>query len=257
VEPAAVLAALRPDTRLVALTHCSNVTGAVNPVEEIAARLKGTGVPLLVDGAQSAGCRPIDLEAAGIDLFAAPGHKGLYGPPGTGFLYIAPGVDPGPLLHGGTGGASAGLDQPLELPERFESGTQNTPALAGLLAGLEFLAQKGVAAVQAHEQALVGLLLEGLGSMPGVTVYNGTPGRPRGAVVSFTVAGHDPATIGFRLDREFGISVRVGLHCAPLAHETIGTFPEGTVRVSPGLFNTEEDILRFIAAVGRICGVAP
>lgn len=252
-----IMNALRPETKMVAMTHCSNVTGAVNPVEEIGPLLRKRGVYFLVDGSQSAGNYPIDVDAMQIDLFAAPGHKGLYGPPGTGFLYIAPGMQLVPLLHGGTGSGSSELTQPDLLPERYESGTVNTPAIAGLLAGVEFVASRGVAAIHACELELVSRLVKGLAAIPGITVYNPGDGRPRCAVVSFTIAGKDPAQIGFELDHRFGISVRVGLHCAPLAHKSIGTYPEGTVRVSPALFNTGEDIDRLLAAVEELAGKTP
>lgn len=249
-----ILAAVRPETRLVALTHCSNVSGSVNPVAEIGARLRDRGVLFLVDGAQSAGSLPIDLATMTVDFFAAPGHKGLYGPQGTGFLYIAPGVTLRPLLHGGTGGGSSELELPEALPERFESGTMNTPAVAGLKAGVEFLLEQGIAAVHAHEQRLVRRLVEGLTSIGGVTVCNPHLDRPRGAVVSFFVSGMDPARIGYRLDAEYDIAVRVGLHCAPLAHRTLGTYPQGTVRVSPGIYTGDGDIDAFMAAIAAIVG---
>ncbi len=249
-----IAAALRPRTRLVALAHCSNVTGAVNPVEEIGAFLAGERALFLVDGAQSAGSIPLNILEANIDLFAAAGHKGLYGPPGTGFLYVSPGVDLEPLLVGGTGGGSSDIDQPLSMPESYESGTMNTPAIAGLGAGLDFISGRTVANIQKHEHSLVTALIHGLGAISSVTLYNSSGVRARGGLVSFTLAGIDPAVIGFRLDHEYGISVRVGLHCAPQAHRTIGTFPEGTVRVSPGIFNTEDQIDRFIQAIREIAG---
>jgi cysteine desulfurase family protein len=252
-----IIAALRPETKMVAMTHCSNVTGAVNPIGEIGPLLRQRGVIFLVDGAQSAGSYPVDMETMGIDLFAAPGHKGLYGPPGTGFLAISPGVELEPLLRGGTGSSSAELTQPVTLPERYESGTMNTPAIAGLLAGVKFIANRGVAAIHAYEMELVEQMIAGLTAIPGITVYNGDRSRPRCAVVSFTLADKDPSTIGFMLDHTYGISVRVGLHCAPLAHKSIGSFPEGTVRVSPGLFNTGHDIDTLLAAITEIAGTAP
>lgn len=247
-----IIDALRPDTKLVAMTHCSNITGAVNPVDEIGQLLRERGVLFLVDGAQSTGSYPFSIDAMGVDLFAAPGHKGLYGPPGTGFLYIAPGVDLGPLLHGGTGSGSSEIFQPSSLPERHESGTMNTPAIAGLLAGVEYVASRGIAAIHDFEMELAGRLCIGLSSIPGVRVFNPVGTRPRCAVVSFTITGRDPATVGYMLDHRYGISVRVGLHCAPLAHRSIGTFPDGTVRVSPALFNTDEDIDRLLAAIREI-----
>ncbi|HWI40077.1 MAG TPA: aminotransferase class V-fold PLP-dependent enzyme [Verrucomicrobiae bacterium] len=251
LDPRDLERALRPQTRLVVISHCSNVTGSIQPVEEIARITRSRGIPLLLDAAQSAGVIPIDVAAWGVDLLAAPGHKGLLGPQGTGFLYIGESVDPAPLLVGGTGASSSDLEQPADAPERFESGTMNTPGIAGLKAGAEFVLARGVEEVRRHEAALVGMLLEGLREIPGVTMH-GPKERPRGGVVSFTLEGIDPSEVGFRLDREFDITVRVGLHCAPDAHRTIGTFPAGTVRVSPGIFNTAADMEQFIAALRAI-----
>lgn len=261
VSAESILQALTPQTRLVAMTHCSNVTGALNPAAEIGALLKERGVTFLLDASQSAGSVPIDIPSLQVDLLAAPGHKGLYGPQGTGFLYIAEDIVLKPLMVGGTGGGSSELTQPDSLPERYESGTHNIAGIAGLKAAAEFIASWGIDAVQRHEMVLVSRLLEGLAAINGVKVFNMTLAQPRGSVVSFTLNGVDPATIGFVLDRDFAIAVRVGLHCAPLAHRTIGTFPEGTVRVSPGIFNTTEDIDCFLAAMqaiasGRVKGAA-
>jgi cysteine desulfurase family protein len=247
-----ISAALRPATRLVALAHCSNVTGTLQPVAQIGSLLRGSGTRLLVDAAQSAGAFPLDVEALGIDLLAVPGHKGLFGPQGTGVLYVGEGVDLAPLIVGGTGGFSHGLEQPESLPERFESGTHNTPGIAGLKAGVEFVLGTGVEAIRQREERLVGLLLDGLTSLPAVTIHGPVKGEERGAVVSFSVADRDPAEIGFRLDQEYGICVRTGLHCSPLAHQTIGTHPAGTVRVSPGPFTTDAEIEAFVRALDAI-----
>ncbi|MBI5657200.1 MAG: aminotransferase class V-fold PLP-dependent enzyme [Geobacter sp.] len=260
VDSAEIAAALAVPTRLVALSHCSNVTGTIQPVAEIGALARKRGALMLVDAAQSVGCIPIDVGAMSIDLLAAPGHKGLYGPPGTGFLYIADGIDLDPLMVGGTGTASTGEDQPADLPERFESGTINTPAIAGLLAGVLFVASTGVAAIARHEERLVNRLCAGLQEMPSVRLCGPEPLKPRGSVVSFTVDGMDPGHVGFLLDQEHDIAVRTGLHCAPAAHRTIGTFPAGTVRASPGYFTTDAEIDTFITALrsitrGRICNV--
>ncbi len=246
-----IAGAFRPITRLVALAHASNVTGTVQPVAEIGALTRSAGIPFLVDAAQSAGCIPIDVVRMGIDLLAAPGHKGLFGPPGTGILYVAEGVELEPLTVGGTGGFSSEPEQPREMPERFESGTLNVPGIAGLLAGVEFIRQTGIEAIARHENELTKHLLAGLAGIPGITVH-GAPSGLRAPVISFSIAGRDPSTVGFRLDAEFGISVRVGLHCAPMAHRTIGTFPVGTVRVSPGYFTTATDIDTFLAALKEI-----
>jgi len=247
-----ILQAVTPATRLVAMTHCSNVTGAINPAGEIGAALKDRGVKFLLDASQSAGSVPIDIPLMQVDLLAAPGHKGIYGPQGTGFLYIAEDIILKPLMTGGTGGASTELTPPEEMPERYESGTHNIAAIAGLKAAADFIATRGIDTIQRHEMSLVSQLVEGLAAINGVKVFNMDLTKPRGSVVSFNLSGVDPSIIGFTLDRDFDIAVRVGLHCAPLAHRTIGTFPEGTVRVSPGIFNTREDINCFLAAMNEI-----
>lgn len=249
VSTDAIMKALTPRTRLVAMTHCSNVTGAVNPVEEIGALLKERGVQFLLDASQSAGSLPIHIPSLHVDLLAAPGHKGLYGPQGTGFLYIGEGIVLKPLQVGGSGGSSSELTPPEEIPERYESGTQNIAAIAGLKEGVDFLIGMGISEIRSHEMHLVGRLIEGLVAIEGVKVYNMDLAKERGPVVSFNLAGTDPAEIGYILDNEFGIAVRVGLHCAPLAHRTIGTYPEGTVRVSPGIFTSKDDIDILLDAV--------
>ena len=245
-------AAIRKDTRMVALSHCSNVTGALQPIEEIGAMTRKSGIMFLLDVAQSAGAIPIDVNAMKIDLLAVPGHKGLFGPQGTGILFVAEGVELRPLIVGGTGGFSSAAEQPETLPERFESGTMNAPGIAGLKAGVEFIMSTGIGSIRGKEGLLVTQLLDGLGDIPGVVTYSPRSEELRGGVVSFTVTGHDPAEIGFRLDSEFDIAVRVGLHCAPGAHRTIGTFPGGAVRVSPGYFNSGQDIEMFLRALRSI-----
>ena len=251
VSEQAIAHALRPNTRLVALAHCSNVTGTVQPIAEIARVARRGGALFLLDAAQSAGYLPLNTQELGIDLLAAPGHKGLFGPPGTGILAIAPGIRLEPLLVGGTGGSASSPEQPEHLPERFESGTVNTPALAGLKAGVEFVLETGLAVIRAKGKLLVQQLLEGLRAGQGISVYGPVRGERAGAV-SFNVEGVDPATLGYLLDSIYDISVRSGLHCAPDVHRTIGTYPGGTVRVSPGFFNTEADIAFFLQALHAI-----
>ncbi len=249
VSPAELQQACTPGTRLVVMTHCSNVTGTVQAIEEIGPWCRSRGILFMVDAAQSAGLFPIDVGAMAIDLLAVPGHKAIMGPPGTGFLCVGEGVQLKPLLYGGTGTRSMSDAQPDELPERLESGTLNVVGLAGLHAALEFLHEIGLNRHKAHEQELLGLLIEGLQRLPAVHMYGPLDAGRHGGALSFTIDGHDPATVGYRLDHEFDISVRVGLHCAPDAHRTIGTFPEGTVRVSPGWFNNYADIERLLKAV--------
>lgn len=243
---------LERSTRLLLLNHCSNVTGTLQPIEELGHWCRRQGILFMVDGSQSAGSFPINLEALAIDLFAAPGHKGLLGPQGTGFLYLRQGLRPQPLLYGGTGGHSHADMMPDELPERLESGTMNTPGLAGLKAAVEFLLKEGLDHVCQREQQLLRRLLDGLTGLPGIEVYGPLAADRHGAAVSFNLHGVDPAELGFRLDHDFGISARVGLHCAPDAHRTIGTYPRGTVRVSPSYLTEDEAIDELLLALDKI-----
>ncbi len=252
VDPARVAASIRRNTRLIALSHCSNVTGTVQPVAEIGRLAREAGIVFLLDAAQSAGLIPIDVNEYRIDLLAAPGHKGLYGPQGTGVLYVAEGLELEPLLVGGTGGYSSSSSQPDAMPERYESGTLNTPGIAGLKAGIDFILAAGLENIRKRESYFVSMLVQGLGPIPGITIHGPEKPALQGGAVSFTVEGIDPALVGFTLDREHDIFVRVGLHCAPDAHKTIGTYPEGTIRVSPGFFNTEQEIETLLSALQNI-----
>jgi cysteine desulfurase family protein len=255
LDVGALAGAVTPDTRLVVLTHASNVTGTLLPIGEVAAIAHRAGALLLVDAAQTAGVVPIDMTATGIDLLAFTGHKELQGPPGVGGLVIADGIDVAkirPLICGGTGSRSESEEQPDDLPDKFESGTANLAGIAGLNAGLQWIKERGIEEIQAHLKALGGALIEGLSSLPRVKVY-GTLDPDRSlAVVSFTVAGSPVSEIGLRLDEDYSILSRVGLHCAPAAHKTIGSFPEGTVRLAPGVFTTMEEIEQTIRAIGRV-----
>jgi cysteine desulfurase / selenocysteine lyase len=251
----ALEAVLRPGARLVVASHASNVMGTLLPVGEIATLAHAAGALLLVDAAQTAGVLPIDAPALGIDLLAFTGHKGLLGPPGTGGLVIAPEVDVSqirPTLMGGTGSRSEEERQPEMLPDRLESGTGNGPGIAGLGAGVRHLLARGIEAVRAHELMLTRRLLEGLREVPGVTLYGPLDVARRTATVSLRIDGLSVSEVGWRLDEEHGILSRVGLHCAPAAHRTLGTFPEGTVRLAAGLSNTLEDMDAAIAAVRAI-----
>lgn len=252
VEPEQIIRHCTTGTRLVAMTHCSNVTGTLQPIAEIGAACRERGILLLVDAAQSAGLFPIDVARDHIDLLAFPGHKGLYGPPGTGGLYVRDGIDLEPLVYGGTGANSDSDRQPAHLPERFESGTLNVPGLAGLRAGIAFVREVGSTAIREHERQLVGALLDGLARLDPVQLFGPLDADLHGGAVSFTISGRDPAEIGFALDHKYGIMVRVGLHCAPDAHRTIGSYPAGTVRVSPGYFNTRDEIDHFLQAVREL-----
>ncbi len=252
INPRDVEAALRRDTRLVVITHCSNVTGTIQPIGEIGMLAGRAGVTLLLDAAQSAGLIPIDVEEMGVGMLACPGHKGLMGPQGTGFLYVAEGINPIPILAGGTGSHSSDDRQPDEMPDRLEIGTPNVPGIAGLKAGADFIRETGVETIRRKEKGLMEHLMRGLSGIPGITIYGPPLDRERGSVVSFTARGIDPSFIGFTLDREYGIDARSGLHCAPDAHRAIGTFPVGAVRVSPGWFTTEAEIETFLRAMEAI-----
>lgn len=247
--------AVTSGTSLVVVNHASNVMGALLPVAEIAQIAHNAGALLLVDAAQTAGAVPIDVTAMGIDLLAFTGHKGLQGPPGTGGLVIAPDVDItklSPLVRGGTGSRSEFEEQPDDLPDRYESGTPNGVGIAGLGAGVHWVLDRQVESIRAHELELTTVLTAGLRCIDGVTVYGPRQSAQRVAVVSFRVAEQRVSDVGLRLDDEFGIMCRVGLHCSPAAHKTLGTFPEGTVRLAPGVFTTMDDINATVAAVERV-----
>lgn len=252
VNPDDIRRALRPTTRLVALSHVSNVTGGIQPVAAVADIARQAGALLLLDAAQSAGCLPIDMQAMGIDLLAAPGHKGLLGPQGTGLLAVAPHVRLHPLLAGGTGSSSDQDVQPEGFPEGFEAGTHNLPGIAGLRAGIAFLATTGVTTVGDREREQGSYLRERLAQLPGCCLYGPQSAGQRLGLFSMTVNGWDSTALAFALDHEYGIAVRAGLHCAPRAHRTIGTYPGGTLRISPGWFTTFEELDHCCTALATI-----
>ena len=251
-DPQAVRDAIRPETKLVVMTHGSNVTGALNPIEEIGAICHEAGIPFMVDASQTAGAIPIDVQKMHIDLLAFPGHKSLLGPTGTGALYVAPSVSPRPIRSGGTGVFSEVRLQPDTLPYYYEAGTQNTVGIAGLAAGAHYIMERSVSGIYHEEQQMLSRLIDGLVAIPGVTVYGPVSG-PRAAAVSFNFEDMDCADAAVILETYYNISVRSGLQCAPDTHRLLGTFDlGGTVRVSPGLFTTDEEIDAFIDAVREI-----
>jgi len=246
--------AIDPNTRLIVLTQASNVTGGLMPVAEAAELARQKGILMMADAAQTAGLIPLSLKEMPIDLLAAPGHKGLLGPQGTGFLVIGPEVNLCPLKEGGTGSRSEEEIQPDFLPDQMESGTLNTPGLAGLGAGVEFILKQGLSSIREKEVSLSRMVWEGLRKIKAVELYGPEAAEERIAVVSFNIKGLNPNLVASILDTAYDIAVRAGLHCAALAHRTLGTFPEGTVRVSPGFFNREEEIEDLIRAVSEIAG---
>lgn len=253
VDPEEVEAAIKDNTRLVVMTHVSNVTGTINDIAAIGDVCRRHGVTFLVDAAQSAGVRTIDVQAMKIDMLAFPGHKCLYGPQGTGGLYISPQVDLKPLIVGGTGTQSELLHQPTSRPERYESGTLNTPGLAGLAKGVDFILKTGIDAIAQKEHELMSRLMEGVKEYDNIKIWGPQTADNRGAVLSITIDDTEPQDVSIFLDQIFDIAVRSGLHCAPYAHETLGTLDKGgTVRISPGYFTTMEEIEACIEALGII-----
>ena len=255
VDMPALLANLSRGAHVLAVQHASNVTGTIQPLAEMAAAAHAAGAVTVVDAAQTAGVLPIDLRTLGVDLLAFTGHKGMLGPTGTGGLVLGDGFDPDRLdtvICGGTGSRSEFETQPRFLPDKFESGTPNGAGLAGLAAALAYLEDVGVETVRAHELSLARRLREGLGNIPGVTLSGPHDAAASTAIVSMRLRGWEVSDIGLALDEDHDILCRVGLHCAPAAHRTLGTFPEGTVRLAPGWFTTPAQIDATIGAISRL-----
>ena len=251
-DAAAIEQLIRPNTRLIVLIHASNVNGAIQPVAEVGELARSRGIPFLVDAAQSAGSIPIDVQAMKIDLMAFPGHKGLLGPQGTGGLYVSERVDLRPLMEGGTGSHSLEATQPAEYPDRLESGTLNLPGIEGLNCSVRYLLKRGVAAIGGREARMTQRLIEGLSGIEGVTVYGPGPEISRAPAVSFNLRGWDSVSIAEQLESRAGIACRPGWHCAGLAHRTLGTREQGTVRLSPGPFTRTAEIEAAIAVVAEL-----
>lgn len=252
IDPADVKRAIRKNTKLIAMTHASNVIGVVEPIREIGKIAREAGVLFLVDAAQTAGVVSIDVEADLIDLLAFPGHKSLYGPPGTGGLYVGERTRLVPWREGGTGFNSESQIHPETLPFLLEGGTPNSVGIVGLREGVEFILEEGIEKIQSHERSLVQKLRSELSRVPGVKLYGTNDVKCSVAPVSFTVEGIEPQEFSLILDESFHIASRAGLHCAPLMHETLGTAPQGSIRFSPGYFNTLAEIERTVQAVKGI-----
>ena len=242
-------ALLTPEVSCVVCNHVSNVFGYVLPVERIGALCRSRGVPFVVDASQSAGCLPVEMDALGAAFVAMPGHKGLYGPQGTGLLLCA--APTRTLLEGGTGSASALQEMPDFLPDRLEAGTHNIPGVAGLLEGIRYVARQGTGTILAHEQALTARAVRGLSGLPGVRVFADPTRQCQAGVLSFQVEGQDCEQVGERLGKR-GLALRAGLHCAPLAHRSAGTLEQGTVRASFSAFNAPWEVARLVEEVGAL-----
>ncbi len=257
VQPAAIREALRPNTRLVALTHASNVTGAIQPIADIGEIARKSQAIFLVDAAQSLGHIPLDVNAMQIDLLAAPGHKGLLGPLGTGLLYVRPGLEDQlqTTRQGGTGTQSEDDSQPTTMPDKFESGNLNVPGIVGLQAALAWRNSENGDARLDLSRTLAEQLHAALRSIRGVSVFGPLAAADRLAVVSIAIDGYDPQEVAVMLDSSFEIQVRAGLHCAPRMHRRLGTLAGGgTVRFSPGHFSTAAEIETTVQAVSEIAG---
>lgn len=244
-------AAVTEDTRLVAVTGASNVTGTIQPLDDIGRICAERQIPLLVDAAQLAGCADIDVEKLGISLLAFPGHKGLLGPLGTGGLYVDPSIQLAPLLCGGTGTESRSRVQPEEFPEGFEAGTVNAPGIIGLGYSVRVLQKVGVKAIEAYERELIRYFDEMIAGMDFVDLYGPAPEGKTG-ISLFNIRGMECEEVAARLNRDYGIAVRSGYHCAGLAHKTIGTWNTGGVRLSAGPFNTRRELRAAAEAVWKI-----
>jgi cysteine desulfurase family protein len=245
-------AELAKGARAVVVGHASNVTGAVMPIRRIGRLAKEYQAMFIVDAAQTAGVEEINIEEAGIDILVFSGHKGLLGPQGTGGLYVRSAEWIRPFRYGGTGSLSEQDRQPEFLPDKLESGTPNTPGIAGLLNGLRFIKEVGVETIRDKERMLTMNILSGLREIDNIELYGPVDGRERTAVVSFNIKGMDCGEVTHILDTKYEIACRSGLHCAPWAHQTIGTLKAGTIRLSPGYFNTLEEVKTAIGAVREI-----
>lgn len=254
IDPGQISAAIKKNTKAIFMTHASNVTGTIMPIADIGCIARECGLVFCVDAAQTAGCYPIDVEAMNIDLLAFTGHKSLFGPSGTGGLYIREGLEKRiePLCIGGTGSRSEVEEQPDFMPDRYEAGTPNTVGIAGLQAGVDFILSEGIFQIKKKEEALVKTFMEGVRDLADMMIYGQTGMQKRTPVVSFNISGMDPAAIALELDERYKIMSRSGIHCAPSAHKTIGTYPMGTVRFSFSYFNTPEQVAKAVEAIKKI-----
>ena len=254
MDPADIVPLIRPNTKLLVMAHGSNVGGAVQDAAAVGRICRERGIPFVLDAAQTAGHWDIDFEGWGLAALSVPGHKGLMGPGGIGALLLSKDFARGlsPILTGGTGSASDSEVQPEYMPDKFESGTANLPGIYGLKAAVDFILETGVGRLREHETALTGRFLDGIRDVPGVRLAGPWELENRAGVISLDFRNIDNAEASFLLEERWGIMTRCGLHCAPNAHKTLGTFPQGTVRFSPGWFTTEAEIDAAVGAVREL-----
>ena len=252
LDPNVIKKAIKPNTKLIVTTHASNVCGTIVDIESVGNIAKENNVLYLVDASQTLGVYDIDVQKINVDMIAAPGHKCLLGPQGTGMLYIRDGLEVNILKEGGTGSNSEDLFQPNMMPDRYESGTHNTPGIAGLNAGVKFILETGIDKIRKHEEELCEYMLTKLTEVPNIKIYGPLDSKKRAAVISINIGDIDSGEITFILDDMYEIATRSGIHCSPLAHKTLGTLRQGTVRFSLGYFNTKEDIDKAVEALKHI-----
>jgi len=252
IDPYDIKNAITSKTRLIVMAHAPNVIGTIQPIQEIGMLARENNIIFMVDAAQTAGVCEIDVNKDYIDMLAFTGHKSPLGPTGTGGLYVGERVTLEPWREGGTGFEPASLSQPEELPFKLESGTPNTVGIAGLRAGVEYVLSRGIQTIRKHEQKLTDKLINALKDDRRFVLYGTTDISKKVGILSINIKGFKPTEVGAILDQSFDIAVRPGLHCAPFAHQMLGTFPDGTVRISPGCFNTENDINQLLSALDKI-----
>ncbi len=252
INPLDIQRAIKSNTKLIVTTHVSNLTGSIMPIKSIGEIAKENNIYYLVDAAQSAGVYNIDVQKMNIDILAFPGHKGLLGPQGTGGLYIRDDVDLDGIFQGGTGSISYSLEQPEIKPDKYESGTINAPGVIGLGEGIRYIMEKGIDNIRIYEEELTKHFIDEAMKIDGIKLYGPLDINKQGAVVSLNIRDVDSSEVSYLLDEEYDIAVRPGLHCAPLAHKTIGTFEQGVIRFSFGLFNTHKEIEYGIKALKEI-----
>lgn len=254
IDPGQIEQEIRAKTRLILVNHASNIIGTILPLAEIAEISRRNKVLLMADCAQTAGYCDLDFQNLGLDILAFTGHKALYGPPGTGGMILSERAarEIKPVIQGGTGSSSASQLQPEMMPEKFESGTHNTPGIAGLGAGVKFVLDIGLENIRRHEQALLEQLVAGLREIPFVTIYYSGNTEEQVPTISITIENLDMGEASILLDERYGIMTRSGIHCAPISHQTIGTFPLGTIRLSIGYFNTPADISYTVQAITEL-----
>ncbi|MCK4738637.1 MAG: aminotransferase class V-fold PLP-dependent enzyme [Deltaproteobacteria bacterium] len=243
-----VEAAITDKTKLVTIVHASNVFGTIQPIAEIAKFCRSKNIIFMTDAAQTVGAVPVDIKELDPDILVGTGHKSLFGPQGTGFIYLRRGIEPWPLVDGGTGE----LEDVLEVPERLESGTMNTPGIGGLGAGVDFVITEGIEKIRTREVALLKRLICGVQGIEGTTILGSTKAEERVSILCFTLKGITPTEVGLILDRDYSIMIRCGTHCAPEAHATANTHPLGAIRVCPGYFTTEGEVDLFLKAIREI-----